>query len=116
CLFVQAEDGIRDRNVTGVQTCALPISKTKTLIKHPGISNQIFFSSINRLSRRRIILHYTQRRNSHPLIASEHRSPHTQMLSMRLRRRTIKPLHIRNIASVLILSHTENTAHDSLEP
>src|SRR5699024_12142612 len=26
----QAEDGIRDRNVTGVQTCALPIC-TKTL-------------------------------------------------------------------------------------
>src|SRR5699024_11473952 len=27
CLyfFCQAEDGIRDRNVTGVQTCALPI-------------------------------------------------------------------------------------------
>src|SRR5699024_11997033 len=26
CLFfLQAEDGIRDRNVTGVQTCALPI-------------------------------------------------------------------------------------------
>src|SRR5699024_1816543 len=24
-FFVQAEDGIRDRNVTGVQTCALPI-------------------------------------------------------------------------------------------
>src|SRR5699024_11845248 len=23
--FCQAEDGIRDRNVTGVQTCALPI-------------------------------------------------------------------------------------------
>src|SRR5699024_1471570 len=29
CLFFffQAEDGIRDRNVTGVQTCALPISQ-----------------------------------------------------------------------------------------
>src|SRR5699024_11702375 len=26
-FFFQAEDGIRDRNVTGVQTCALPISK-----------------------------------------------------------------------------------------
>src|SRR5438067_1836644 len=27
CVFLfQAEDGIRDRNVTGVQTCALPIS------------------------------------------------------------------------------------------
>src|SRR5437867_10782367 len=26
CFFFQAEDGIRDRTVTGVQTCALPIS------------------------------------------------------------------------------------------
>src|SRR5699024_11490908 len=26
-LFFQAEDGIRGRNVTGVQTCALPICK-----------------------------------------------------------------------------------------
>src|SRR5699024_156645 len=25
CLYLQAEDGIRYRNVTGVQTCALPI-------------------------------------------------------------------------------------------
>src|SRR5699024_11970324 len=24
-IFIQAEDGIRDRTVTGVQTCALPI-------------------------------------------------------------------------------------------
>src|SRR5205807_7695899 len=30
CLFFfQAEDGIRDYKVTGVQTCALPISKKK---------------------------------------------------------------------------------------
>src|SRR5699024_9108836 len=29
CFFFQAEDGIRDRNVTGVQTCALPISIKK---------------------------------------------------------------------------------------
>src|SRR5699024_12027492 len=27
-FFFQAEDGIRDRNVTGVQTCALPILLT----------------------------------------------------------------------------------------
>src|SRR5699024_12048938 len=27
-FFFQAEDGIRDRNVTGVQTCALPISNS----------------------------------------------------------------------------------------
>src|SRR5699024_11468583 len=29
-FFFQAEDGIRDRNVTGVQTCALPISEDST--------------------------------------------------------------------------------------
>src|SRR6266704_6617613 len=28
-FFFQAEDGIRDRNVTGVQTCALPISTNR---------------------------------------------------------------------------------------
>src|SRR5690606_40985737 len=27
CFFLQAEDGIRDFHVTGVQTCALPILK-----------------------------------------------------------------------------------------
>src|SRR5207247_8385776 len=27
CFFFQAEDGIRDPLVTGVQTCALPISR-----------------------------------------------------------------------------------------
>src|SRR6266498_3610986 len=27
CFFLQAEDGIRDADVTGVQTCALPISR-----------------------------------------------------------------------------------------
>src|SRR5438067_2603039 len=30
-FFFQAEDGIRDRNVTGVQTCALPISDARWL-------------------------------------------------------------------------------------
>src|SRR2546425_12780629 len=29
-FFFQAEDGIRDKLVTGVQTCALPISRAKT--------------------------------------------------------------------------------------
>src|SRR5438132_9034890 len=30
CFFFQAEDGIRDHCVTGVQTCALPISTWQT--------------------------------------------------------------------------------------
>src|SRR5207248_6169107 len=29
-FFFQAEDGIRDRTVTGVQTCALPISMSRS--------------------------------------------------------------------------------------
>src|SRR5207245_7581382 len=36
-FFNQAEDGIRDATVTGVQTCALPICSRKTR-KSPGIS------------------------------------------------------------------------------
>src|SRR5437763_2323677 len=30
-FFFQAEDGIRDTSVTGVQTCALPISALRTI-------------------------------------------------------------------------------------
>src|SRR6266704_2600404 len=37
-FFFLAEDGIRDRNVTGVQTCALPI--LKTLIAENGAVSQ----------------------------------------------------------------------------
>src|SRR5207249_6813863 len=53
-FFFQAEDGIRDRNVTGVQTCALPIYpgaarigvlialgpmnlRSRAPLQHPGI-------------------------------------------------------------------------------
>src|SRR3989337_3086580 len=33
--FLQAEDGIRDATVTGVQTCALPISKSSGIAGRP---------------------------------------------------------------------------------
>src|SRR5690242_21066585 len=40
-FFFQAEDGIRDRHVTGVQTCALPISTTTFALldamRHPFV-------------------------------------------------------------------------------
>src|SRR5258707_10890561 len=35
-FFFQAEDGIRDIGVTGVQTCALPISARRTGESWPG--------------------------------------------------------------------------------
>src|SRR5699024_11506522 len=38
----QAEDGIRDRNVTGVQTCALPISYSIVISEsHPNIPKSV---------------------------------------------------------------------------
>src|SRR5699024_11842666 len=38
CFFFQAEDGIRDRNVTGVQTCALPIYPGASIVARVGYS------------------------------------------------------------------------------
>ena len=34
CFFFQAEDGIRDTSVTGVQTCALPICDRLITLDH----------------------------------------------------------------------------------
>src|SRR5438876_3510837 len=37
CFFFQAEDGIRDGRVTGVQTCALPIwGRRDGVLQRPG--------------------------------------------------------------------------------
>src|SRR3712207_8296780 len=40
-FFFQAEDGIRDIGVTGVQTCALPISRKLAVEATPGNVKQI---------------------------------------------------------------------------
>src|SRR5690606_40148789 len=41
CLFFQAEDGIRDFHVTGVQTCALPIYSAALTWDHRRIYQHI---------------------------------------------------------------------------
>src|SRR5699024_11338407 len=38
-FFFQAEDGIRDRNVTGVQTCALPICAADVVLNLSSATN-----------------------------------------------------------------------------
>src|SRR5262249_56717087 len=38
-FFFQAEDGIRDWSVTGVQTCALPIFWSRNTAKPPNVSS-----------------------------------------------------------------------------
>src|SRR6476469_3725559 len=43
-FFFQAEDGIRDTSVTGVQTCALPIFLRGTdpvVVNHPNIETKL---------------------------------------------------------------------------
>src|SRR2546430_3196764 len=44
-FFFQAEDGIRDLTVTGVQTCALPI------LKHGVVQDKLFLPGIRKLKR-----------------------------------------------------------------
>src|SRR5207302_6862522 len=39
-FFFQAEDGIRDFHVTGVQTCALPISKLRLIFMKKAMAPQ----------------------------------------------------------------------------
>src|SRR5437773_3841672 len=40
-FFFQAEDGIRDRDVTGVQTCALPILRTNLPVRFETASGDV---------------------------------------------------------------------------
>ena len=42
CFFFQAEDGIRDSPVTGVQTCALPICDVYTGLDTATLSENNF--------------------------------------------------------------------------
>src|SRR2546430_10116448 len=48
-FFFQAEDGIRDLTVTGVQTCALPISRLRFifLLKVKSKLSRVFWESRN---------------------------------------------------------------------
>src|SRR2546430_4449481 len=46
-FFFQAEDGIRDLTVTGVQTCALPISFTPAAVSRPR--SYVFRAALSRI-------------------------------------------------------------------
>ena len=49
-FFFQAEDGIRDDLVTGVQTCALPILIMSRVMGFPSVAIQIELFSISIIS------------------------------------------------------------------
>src|SRR5205823_6955414 len=50
-FFFQAEDGIRDKLVTGVQTCALPISGPRVLTGHELASMNLWVFARDVLTR-----------------------------------------------------------------
>src|SRR2546430_5102928 len=56
CFFFQAEDGIRDLTVTGVQTCALPIYQLPDIKKiRPdvaGVHSQVLQDVLKRVDRK----------------------------------------------------------------
>src|ERR1022692_3585489 len=52
-FFFQAEDGIRDYKVTGVQTCALPISSPGSISNTPVAEGHVESSSSGSFAERR---------------------------------------------------------------
>src|SRR5699024_11366408 len=48
------EDGIRDRNVTGVQTCALPIFRREPVLEKIGYWDEVRFAADGEFKRRLI--------------------------------------------------------------
>src|SRR5207249_7192803 len=46
-FFFQAEDGIRDRNVTGVQTCALPILMPRRIYTYAGATGWTLWNTVS---------------------------------------------------------------------
>src|SRR5699024_12048847 len=76
-FFFQAEDGIRDRNVTGVQTCALPISVRgragfEVMDCQRIIWNKIIF--VQKMQRNLFLLFYLWMRSEERRVGKECRS------------------------------------------
>src|SRR5207249_7900741 len=81
-FFFQAEDGIRDRNVTGVQTCALPIlgfsaldQILQMLLKNSGVDfGQYRQTTIRRRIARRMMVHGVDTLDNYRLYLERHPS------------------------------------------
>src|ERR1022692_3306514 len=74
CFFFQAEDGIRNYKVTGVQTCALPISPEES--RWHRLFQAFFFHRLAPAARSAGAVHFpvldrksTRLNSSHPVIS-----------------------------------------------
>src|SRR5437764_12852412 len=81
-FFFQAEDGIRDTSVTGVQTCALPISRSSTAPSSPRERTAARVASASGPSPR-----ITQRRSEERRVGKECRSGWAPYCEQRYERR-----------------------------
>src|SRR2546430_4878331 len=87
CFFFQAEDGIRDLTVTGVQTCALPISDREAVVLVSGNLGLIYLLlGDGRLTLERII-------EAHPRLVAE-LSTHPGIGFVMVRSQALGPLVI----------------------
>src|SRR2546430_3650295 len=76
-FFFQAEDGIRDLTVTGVQTCALPISDCGLA---PGMVNILAAEGIRRLGDAEVVKIYVGGLPQHPEPPLNRSEEHTSEL------------------------------------
>src|SRR2546429_624922 len=68
-FFFQAEDGIRDVAVTGVQTCALPISGGLRSNEQPGIGSCVGLVPTNALGSRNATGRISREQTSERIVA-----------------------------------------------
>src|SRR5690606_39346936 len=62
CFFFQAEDGIRDFHVTGVQTCALPICRSSGCCSNRLFGQRFAWRAPGRRPPTRQLLHRSEER------------------------------------------------------
>src|SRR3989449_3181345 len=84
-FFFQAEDGIRDVAVTGVQTCALPISIARTRTTAVTLRRRITAQSARARRRGRQRLSHTPRRGVRDRDRSTGRGPRVLLDEVRAR-------------------------------
>src|SRR5687767_15838202 len=75
CFFFQAEDGIRDKLVTGVQTCALPIWEggNEVVLIHTEVQRDRPHAFRERMCRYYWLLRLRRNKRVFPIVRSEER-------------------------------------------
>src|SRR5690606_35732116 len=90
-----------------------PQRRPKHAVSRVRLNHEVFLRRVNRLSRRRIVLHNAQRRNRHPSLTREQRRPTPQLIHMRLHRLLSELPNLRNLA-LLVTRNREEATHDRL--